>query len=50
MKISDKLYIRMDGTQFLWLGWFTAKNHSPKTFQPGVYYFYIFLQTKAHTN
>ena len=37
MKISDKLYIRIDGTQFLWLWWFTAKNHSPQTFQPGVY-------------
>ena len=29
MKISHKLYIRIDGTQFLWLWCFTAKNHSP---------------------
>ena len=28
MKISHKLYIRMDGTQFLILWWFTAKNES----------------------
>ena len=26
MKISHKLCVRMDGTQFLWLWWFTAKN------------------------
>ena len=37
MKISHNLCVRMDGTQFLWLWWFTAKNHSPKTFQPAVY-------------
>ena len=37
MKISHKLCIRMDGTQFLWLWWFTAKNHSPQTYQPAVY-------------
>ena len=32
MKISHKLCVRMDGSQFLWLWWFTAKNHSPQTF------------------
>ena len=37
MKISHKLCVRMDGAQFLWLWWFTAKNHSPQTFQPAVY-------------
>ena len=37
IKISHKLCIRMDGTQFLWLWWFTAKNHSPQTYQPAVY-------------
>ena len=37
MKISHKLCVRMDGTQFLWLWWFTTKNHSPQTFQPAVY-------------
>ena len=37
MKISHKLCIRMDGTQILWLWWFTAKNQSPQTFQPAVY-------------
>ena len=26
MKISHKLCVRMDGTEFLWLWWFTAKN------------------------
>ena len=26
MKISHKLCVRMDGTQFLSLWWFTAKN------------------------
>ena len=26
MKISRKLCVRMEGTQFLWLLWFTAKN------------------------
>ena len=26
MKISQKLCVRMDGTQFLSLKWFTAKN------------------------
>ena len=28
IKISHKLCIKMDGTQFLWLLCFTAKNHS----------------------
>ena len=37
MKISHKLFVRMDGTPFLWLWWFTAKNNSPQTFQPAVY-------------
>ena len=37
MKIRPKLCIRIDGTQFLWLCWFTAKNHSPQTYQPAVY-------------
>ena len=37
MKISHKLCTRMDGTQFLWLWWFTANIHSPQTFQPAVY-------------
>ena len=37
IKISHKLCVRMNGTQFLWLWWFTAKNHSPQTFQPAVY-------------
>ena len=32
MKISHK------GTQFLWLWWFTAKNHSPQTYHPAVTY------------
>ena len=44
MKISHKLGIRMDGSQFLWLWWFTAftaKNHSPQTFQPAVYDLYF---------
>ena len=35
MKISHKLYIRMDGTQILWLWWFTAKNHSPPNISAG---------------
>ena len=33
MKISPRLFVRMDGTQSLWLWWFKAKNHSPQTFQ-----------------
>ena len=37
MKISHKLCIRIDGTQFLWLSWFTAKNPSHQTYQPAVY-------------
>ena len=37
VKISHKLCVRMDGTQILWLWWFTAKNQSPHTFQPAVY-------------
>ena len=37
MKISHKLCVRMDGTQFLWLWWYTAKIQSPQTFQPAVY-------------
>ena len=37
VKISHKLCVRMDGTQILWLWWFTAKNQSPQTFQPAVY-------------
>ena len=37
MKLSHNLCARMDGTHFLWLWWFTAKNHSPQTFQPAVY-------------
>ena len=37
MKISHKLCIRIDGPQFLWLSWFTAKNHSPQTYQLAVY-------------
>ena len=37
MKICHKLCVRMDGTQILWLWWFTAKNQSPQRFQPAVY-------------
>ena len=37
MKISHKLCVRMDGTQFLWLWWYAAKTQSPQTFQPAVY-------------
>ena len=37
MKISHKLCVRVDGSQFLWLWWFTAKTHSPQTYQPAVY-------------
>ena len=43
MKISHKLCIRMDGTQFLWLWWFTAKNHSPQRYQPAVYTLYCII-------
>ena len=32
LKISRKLWVRMDGTQFLWLWWFTAKITPPKGF------------------
>ena len=31
MKIIHKLCGRMDGTPFLWLWWFTAKNNPPQT-------------------
>ena len=34
IKVSHKLYDRMNGTQFLWLWWFTAKNDPPKTLIP----------------
>ena len=37
VKICHKLCVRMDGTQILWLWWFTAKTQSPQTFQPAVY-------------
>ena len=37
MKISHKLCVRMDETQFLWLWWFTAKNDPYQTFLGGVY-------------
>ena len=37
MKISHKLCITLNGTQLLWLCWFTAQNHSPQTYQPAVY-------------
>ena len=37
MKISHKLCVRIDGTQFLRLWWFMAKNQSPQTYQPAVY-------------
>ena len=51
MKISHKLCVRIDGTQFLRLWWFTAKNHSPQTYQPAVYsytkYFIIELYSKG---
>ena len=36
MKISNKLRVRMNGIQFLWLWWFRAKNTSPQTFQLAV--------------
>ena len=44
MKISYKLCVRMDGAQFFWLWWFTAKNHSPQKFQPAVYSKKLFSQ------
>ena len=37
MKNGHKVCVRMNGTQFLWLWWFTAKNHSTQAFQPAVY-------------
>ena len=43
MKTSHKLCVRMDGTQFLWLWWYTAKTQSPQTFQPAVYIGTVFL-------
>ena len=33
MKISHKLCVRMDGTQFLWIWWFTVKNDPPQTYR-----------------
>ena len=45
MKISHKLCVRMDGTQFLWLWWYTAKTQSPQTFQPAVYFTMYLLST-----
>ena len=47
MKISQKLCIRMDGTQCLWLWWFTAKNHSPQTYQPAVYVLTFIIENKV---
>ena len=41
MKRSHKLWVRMDGTQFLQLYWFPAKNNPPQTFLGGVK---VFLQ------
>ena len=37
MKINRKLYGRIDGTQFLWLWWFTAKNDPPQILIPAMY-------------
>ena len=31
MKISHKLCVRIDGSQLLWLWWFTTKNDPPQT-------------------
>ena len=44
MKISHKLCTRIDGIQYSWLWWFTAKNHSPQTYQPAVYSRYKIVQ------
>ena len=37
MKTSQSLLVSKDGSKFWCLSWFPAKNHSPQTFQPGVY-------------
>jgi hypothetical protein len=43
MKISHKLCARnrINGTQFLWLWWFTAKNDPHQTLIPAVYTFFF---------
>ena len=40
MKISHKLCVRMDGTQFLLLWWFTAKNECGNHKRAWVYLFF----------
>ena len=37
MKISQRFLDIKNGSNFWWLPWFPAKNHSPQTFQPPVY-------------
>ena len=43
MKISHKLHVRVDGTQFLLLWWFTAKNEGGNHKWAWVYYIQSFL-------
>ena len=46
MKISHKLCVRMDGTQFLLLWWFTAKNEGGNHIIAWVYGMFLFYKLK----
>ena len=48
-KINHKLCVRMDGTQFLWLWWITAKNDPHQTFLWGVYVLLLYNTTLLET-
>ena len=49
MKNSHKLCVRMDGTQFVWLWWITAKNDPHQTFLWGVYVLLLYNTTLLET-
>ena len=49
MKISPKLCVRMDGTQFLILWWFTAKNERGKDKIAWVYVLFSVTQVYKET-
>ena len=55
MKISYKLCDRMDGTQFLWLSWFSAKTDPPQTLTAKsrfylVIHLFLWVSTKSQVS
>ena len=48
MKISHKLCVRMDGTQFLWLWWLIAKNGPHQALILAVYIHNIYKENRLY--